>query len=214
MTKPLLLPALTLLAALSLSAGEPKTIPAPVPPPSPVPAPTSSRASATPPSTSHAEDADPFEGIVRIEAQFLNPDYRTPWQGGRPSSGSGTGWLVGKNKFITNAHVVSNSTELIIRTTNDPKPYKARILHIAHDCDLAMLEAEDAKHFENMKPLVIDSVPKLNTEVITVGYPIGGERVSVTRGVVSRIDFQSYSHSGIDQHLAIQVDAAINPGNS
>jgi S1-C subfamily serine protease len=197
MIKSLLLPAAVSLAALSLSAEEPKPTPA-----------------ALPPSTSHAEEVDPFEGIVRIEAQFLNPDYRTPWQGGRPGSGSGTGWLVGKNKFITNAHVVSNSTELTIRTTNDPKPYRARVLHIAHDCDLAMLEAEDAKHFENMKPLVIDSVPKLNTEVITVGYPIGGERVSVTRGVVSRIDFQSYTHSGIDQHLAIQVDAAINPGNS
>lgn len=171
-------------------------------------------AAPAPASTSQTAEADPFEGIVRIEASFLNPDYRTPWQGGRPSSGSGTGWIVGKNKFITNAHVVSNATELVIRTTNDPKPYKARILHIAHDCDLAMLEAEDAKHFEHMKPLEIDAVPKLNTEVITVGYPIGGERVSVTRGVVSRIDFQSYSHSGIDQHLAIQVDAAINPGNS
>ncbi|MFZ4763973.1 MAG: trypsin-like peptidase domain-containing protein [Roseimicrobium sp.] len=164
--------------------------------------------------TAQGEDADPFEGIVRIEASFLNPDYRTPWQSGRPASGSGTGWLIGKNKFLTNAHVVSNATELTIRTTNDPKPYKARVVHIAHDCDLAMLEAEDAKHFENMAPLQIDAVPKLNTEVITVGYPIGGERVSVTRGVVSRIDFQSYSHSGIDQHLAIQVDAAINPGNS
>ena len=202
MTKHLLLPAFTSLIALSLlGAEEPKTAPAPA-------------AASLPPSTAQAEDADPFEGIVRIEAQFLNPDYRTPWQGGRPSSGSGTGWLVGKNKFITNAHVVSNSTELTIRTTDDPKPYKARILHIAHDCDLAMLEAEDAEHFENIKPLKLDGVPKLNTEVITVGYPIGGERVSVTRGVVSRIDFQSYSHSGIDQHLAIQVDAAINPGNS
>ena len=200
MTKHLLLPVLTCTVALFANAEEPKT--------------PSASASGAAPAAAEVDDADPFEGIVRIEAEFLNPDYRTPWQGGRPSSGSGTGWLVGKNKFITNAHVVSNATELTIRTTNDPKPYKARVVHIAHDCDLAMLEAEDAKHFENMKPLTIDSVPKLNTEVITVGYPIGGERVSVTRGVVSRIDFQSYSHSGIDQHLAIQVDAAINPGNS
>lgn len=198
MTRSLFLPALACAVALSLNAQEAKPAPAPA-----IPVPLLA-----------AQNTDPFEGIVRIEAEFLNPDYRTPWQGGRPSSGSGTGWLVGKNKFITNAHVVSNATELTIRTTNDPKPYKARILHIAHDCDLAMLEAEDAKHFEHMKPLEIDGVPKLNTEVITVGYPIGGERVSVTRGVVSRIDFQSYSHSGIDQHLAIQVDAAINPGNS
>jgi hypothetical protein len=36
----------------------------------------------------------------------------------------------------------------------------------------------------------------------------------VTRGVVSRIDFQVYSHSRADSHLAIQIDAAINPGNS
>ncbi|QIF05627.1 trypsin-like peptidase domain-containing protein [Roseimicrobium sp. ORNL1] len=157
---------------------------------------------------------DPFEGIVRIEAEFLLPDYRTPWQAGRPTSGNGTGWLVGKNKFITNAHVVSNSTKIFIRTTDDPKPYEAKIVHIAHDCDLAMLEPLDTKRFADLKPLKLDDVPKLDTEVIAVGYPIGGDRVSVTRGVVSRIDFQSYSHSGIDQHLAIQVDAAINPGNS
>jgi hypothetical protein len=36
----------------------------------------------------------------------------------------------------------------------------------------------------------------------------------VTRGVVSRIDFQPYSHSEVDSHLTIQIDAAINPGNS
>ena len=159
-------------------------------------------------------EADPFEGIVRIEAAFLQPDYRIPWQAGRPSNGSGTGWIVGKNRFLTNAHVVSNSTKLVIRTMDDPEPHEARILFIAHDCDLAMIEAVDPKPFEKLKPLEIDGIPKLNTEVIAVGYPIGGDRMSVTRGVVSRIDFQSYSHSGIDQHLAIQVDAAINPGNS
>ncbi|MEY4482955.1 MAG: hypothetical protein RL693_407 [Verrucomicrobiota bacterium] len=161
-----------------------------------------------------AVQPDEWEGIVRIEASFLMPDYRTPWQGGRPTSGSGTGWMVGKNKFITNAHVVSNSTKLVIRTMNDPEPHEARILFIAHDCDLAMIEAVDPKFAEPLKPLKLDGIPKLNTEVIVVGYPVGGERMSVTRGVVSRIDFQSYSHSGIDQHLTIQVDAAINPGNS
>lgn len=161
-----------------------------------------------------AAQVDDWEGIVRIEASFLLPDYRTPWQGGRPTSGSGTGWMVGKNQFITNAHVVSNSTKLVIRTMNDPEPHEARIVHIAHDCDLAMIEAVDPKFAEPLKPLALHGIPKLNTEVIVVGYPVGGERMSVTRGVVSRIDFQSYSHSGIDQHLTIQVDAAINPGNS
>ncbi len=207
MTKSLLLPAILLTALqLPVLGEEPK--PASAPTPAPAAAPQERK------SESEPIQVDQFEGIVRIEADFLVPDYRTPWQAGRPTSGNGTGWLVGKNKFITNAHVVSNSTEIHIRTTDDPKPYKARILYIAHDCDLAMLEAEDAERFANVKPLALDGVPKLNTEVIAVGYPVGGERVSVTRGIVSRIDFQSYSHSGIDQHLAIQVDAAINPGNS
>jgi hypothetical protein len=43
---------------------------------------------------------------------------------------------------------------------------------------------------------------------------MGGVQLSVTRGVVSRIEMTTYAHSGVDQHLAIQTDAAINPGNS
>ncbi len=155
-----------------------------------------------------------WDGVVNIDASMQVPDYREPWNGGRPTGGSGTGFLIGKNRFLTNAHVVSNATKLVIRSSNDPEPHPARIVHIAHDCDLALLEAEDARHFEHLRPLELGGIPKLNTEVIAVGYPIGGDRISVTRGVVSRIDFRQYSHSGVDSHLAIQVDAAINPGNS
>jgi S1-C subfamily serine protease len=50
--------------------------------------------------------------------------------------------------------------------------------------------------------------------VVTLGYPVGGTRVSSTRGVVSRIDSQLYLHSGVDVHFTVQTDAAINPGNS
>src|SRR5258708_35609280 len=38
--------------------------------------------------------------------------------------------------------------------------------------------------------------------------------MSVTTGIVSRIDFQLYTHSSIDSHLAVQISAQINPGNS
>lgn len=155
-----------------------------------------------------------WDGIVNIDVSVLFPDYREPWNAGQPSGGSGTGFLIGKNRFLTNAHVVSNATKIVIRTTNDPQPHPARIVHVAHDCDLAIIEAEDGKPFEKMRQLTFGGIPKLNTEVIAVGYPIGGDRISVTRGVVSRIDFRTFSHSGVDQHLAIQVDAAINPGNS
>lgn len=41
----------------------------------------------------------------------------------------------------------------------------------------------------------------------------GGDNLSVTRGVVSRVCMSTYLHS-LDYLLTIQIDAAINPGNS
>jgi S1-C subfamily serine protease len=159
-----------------------------------------------------------LDAIVRVEVDTKQPNYRVPYNIGGMSSGNGTGFLVGPNKFLTNAHVVSNGRLIYIKKVSDPKPYKARVVHVAHDCDLAMIEVESedefAGAFSGIEPLFIGGIPKLNTTVVAVGYPIGGERISVTRGVVSRVDFRSYSHSGIDNHLTIQVDAAINPGNS
>ena len=151
---------------------------------------------------------------MRVENQSWNPNYKTPWNAGGTGGGVGTGFLVGKNQFLTNAHVVSNSRLLYIKKVDDPTPYEAEILHIAHDCDLALLGLKDYSAFKDVKPLKFGSIPQLNSTVIAVGYPIGGQRISVTRGVVSRIDFRAYAHSGVDYHLAVQVDAAINPGNS
>ena len=159
-----------------------------------------------------------LDAIVRVEVDTKKPNYRVPWNIGGMSGGNGTGFLIGKNRFLTNAHVVSNSRLIYIKKVTDPRPYKARVVNIAHDCDLALLELEEATEFDNsfkdVEPLYLGGIPKLNTTVIAVGYPIGGERISVTRGVVSRVDFRTYTHSGVDNHLTIQVDAAINPGNS
>ncbi len=46
-----------------------------------------------------------------------------------------------------------------------------------------------------------------------VGLPWGGDSLSVTVGVVSRVDMKRYGNDG-NKLLAIQIDAAINPGNS
>ncbi|CAI5974671.1 unnamed protein product [Closterium sp. NIES-64] len=49
--------------------------------------------------------------------------------------------------------------------------------------------------------------------VTVVGYPIGGDTISVTSGVVSRIEVTAYVH-GASELLGVQIDAAINSGNS
>jgi S1-C subfamily serine protease len=157
-----------------------------------------------------------YEAIVAVECSSMEVDYRTPWNPATPGGGSGTAFLIAPNLFLTNAHVVSDASRLEIKKVGDPTPYRARVKFIAHDCDLAVLElVTPAAALSNVTPLPIgNDVPKLDTEVRVIGYPIGGERISVTRGVVSRVDYQGYTHSGVDQHLAIQIDAAINPGNS
>ncbi len=156
----------------------------------------------------------PAASVVRISTTAQQPDYSVPWNPGNVGSGVGAGFVIEGKRIMTNAHVVSNATFITVVKEGDPTPWEARVLHIAHDCDLAILGVYDEKFFEGTKPLDFGGIPALESTVSAYGYPIGGDRLSVTTGVVSRIDFQPYSHSEVDSHLAIQIDAAINPGNS
>ncbi len=152
--------------------------------------------------------------VVRINVTTREPDYRSPWSPGGMSGGVGAGFVIAGNRVMTNAHVVSNAVFISLERNGDPRRYAARVQHIAHDCDLAVLEVDDDRFFKDMPALQFGGVPEIESTVFAYGFPIGGRRYSVTRGVVSRIDFQTYAHSDIDAHLAIQIDAAINPGNS
>ncbi len=154
------------------------------------------------------------QSVVRITTSTQRPDYRNPWNPGSVGGGVGAGFVIDGERILTNAHVVSDSRLLTVQKEGDPTKYVARVEHAAHDCDLAVLKVETPGFFKNTKPLQFGGIPALESQVSVYGYPIGGDRMSVTQGVVSRIDFQTYSHSGVDAHLTIQIDAAINPGNS
>lgn len=154
------------------------------------------------------------QSLVRISTTSQEPNYRVPWSGGEITGGVGAGFIISGNRIMTNAHVVSNGRFLTISKEGDPKPYPARRLFVAHDCDLALLTVDDPAFFKGTTALEFGGIPAIESTVSVFGYPIGGDRLSVTRGIVSRVDFLPYSHSGADSHLTIQIDAAINPGNS
>ena len=154
------------------------------------------------------------KSLVRITATSVEPDYKAPWNAGGLERGVGAGFVIDGNRILTNAHVVSNSRYLTVERDGDPNKYRARVLFVAHDCDLALITVDAPNFFKNMVPLKFGGIPALESAVSAYGYPIGGERMSVTTGIVSRVDFQLYTHSSIDQHLAIQISAQINPGNS
>jgi S1-C subfamily serine protease len=157
---------------------------------------------------------DVHKSIVRITTTAQDPDYRVPWNPGSISTGIGAGFVIDGNRILTNAHVVSNGRFISVQRENDPRQYSGEVKFIAHDCDLAIVKISDPNFFKTMVPLHLGPLPTIQSGVDVYGYPIGGERLSVTQGIVSRIDFESYSHSGADSHLAVQIDAAINPGNS
>ena len=115
---------------------------------------------------------------------------------------------------MTNAHVVGWGRQIMVRRFQDPRPYVAKVRFVAHDCDLALLEVEDDHFFDGLEALSFGELPKVRSAVVTCGYPAGGEQISYTRGVVSRIEVQAYAHPGNRSFLAVQTDAAINPGNS
>ncbi|HVF71055.1 MAG TPA: trypsin-like peptidase domain-containing protein [Chthoniobacterales bacterium] len=154
------------------------------------------------------------KSLVRITATEVEPDYRAPWNSGGVQRGIGAGFVIEGNRIMTNAHVVSNARYLTVERDGDPNKYPATVLFVAHDCDLALLKVGSADFFKNMVPLTFGGIPALESTVSAYGYPLGGDRMSVTTGIVSRIDFQLYTHSSIDSHLAIQISAQINPGNS
>ena len=154
------------------------------------------------------------KSLVRITATSVEPDYRAPWNAGALQRGVGAGFVVSGNRIMTNAHVVANSRYVTVERDGDPNKYPATVQFIANDCDLALITVSAPDFFKNMIPLKFGGIPTLESTVSAYGYPIGGERMSVTTGIVSRIDFQLYTHSSVDQHLAIQISAQINPGNS
>jgi S1-C subfamily serine protease len=152
--------------------------------------------------------------VVRIVNFSQRGNWYSPWDVTDVAQGTGTGFVIDGGLIMTNAHVISDSRLLVLFIHNDPEPYVAELVHVAHDCDLALVRPVDPGVLSDVLPLKIGDLPTLGSVVDTLGYPAGGTQISSTRGVVSRIDETLYIHSGVDLHVSVQTDAAINPGNS
>ena len=161
------------------------------------------------------EDAkvDISKSVVRIITTRQAPLYNPPWYIDTPQITSGSGSIIGNNKIITNAHLVADHTFVEVQKSQDTKKYTATVEFIGYDCDLAILSVEDSTFFVDVQALDIDDNVSVRDKVSVYGFPIGGEKISVTEGIISRIGMINYPYSG-NFLLSLQVDAAINPGNS
>src|SRR5665213_150564 len=158
--------------------------------------------------------ADPLrKSLVKIFATVQYPNYWEPWRVGAQEEISGSGCIISGNRILTNAHVVSNQVFIQVLKEGDTKKYTAVRESVSHDSDLAVLKVLDKKFFKGTQPVKFGGVPSLKDKVAVYGFPVGGEKLSITEGGISRIEVITYAHSQ-RSILGLQTDAAINPGNS
>jgi S1-C subfamily serine protease len=153
------------------------------------------------------------ESVVKISASMRYPDLVRPWTKQSPSEASGTGVVLEGKRILTNAHVVLYASQLFVETSQSGDKRAATVESVSPGMDLAVLKLEDESFFEGRTPIRrTAALPQVKESVLAYGYPQGGSSLSITKGIVSRIEFVPYNEG--TSGLRIQVDAAINPGNS
>ncbi|WVZ73712.1 hypothetical protein U9M48_021991 [Paspalum notatum var. saurae] len=154
-----------------------------------------------------------MDAVVKVFCVHTEPNFSLPWQRKRQYSSSSSGFIIGGRRVLTNAHSVEHYTQVKLKKRGSDTKYLATVLAIGTECDIALLTVSDDEFWEGVSPVEFGTLPALQDAVTVVGYPIGGDTISVTSGVVSRIEILSYVH-GSTELLGLQIDAAINSGNS
>jgi S1-C subfamily serine protease len=151
--------------------------------------------------------------VVKVFSTLRYPDPFKPWTKQAPSEISGSGVVIEGQRILTNAHVVLYSSQVQIQANQAGDKISATVVAVAPGIDLAVLKLDDESFFKTHAPIHrAAALPDIKDPVLAYGFPTGGNALSITKGIISRIEFVPYNYpvSG----LRIQIDAAINPGNS
>jgi S1-C subfamily serine protease len=162
---------------------------------------------------SNAPDSKIRESVVKISATLRYPELTNPWRKHAAQEASGSGVIIDGKRILTNAHVVLYASQLFVESHDSSDKLPAKVEAVSPGIDLAILRLEDESFFEKRAPVArTSSLPEVRDSVLVYGYPQGGSSQSITKGIVSRIEFTGYNE-GLSG-LRVQIDAAINPGNS
>jgi S1-C subfamily serine protease len=158
--------------------------------------------------SSHVENS-----VVKIFSTLRRPDPYKPWAKATPQDVTGSGVIIEGKRILTNAHVVGYASQVQIQASQDGDKVGATVVAVARGMDLALLKLDDESYFDKHPALPRASVlPDVREQVFAYGYPVGGNSLSITKGIVSRVEFVPYGFGNAG--LRVQIDAPINPGNS
>jgi len=151
--------------------------------------------------------------VVKVFSTARFPDPFKPWTKQAPKEATGSGVVLEGRRILTNAHVVMYASEVQVQANQAGEKISATVEAISPGIDLAILKLDDETFFDSHAPLArASTLPEIKDAVLAYGYPTGGTSLSITKGIVSRIEYATYNFPMAG--LRIQIDAAINPGNS
>lgn len=153
------------------------------------------------------------DSVVKVFSTIRQPDTTKPWTKQSPQEATGTGVIIEGHRILTNAHVVLYASQVQVQANQAGDKISATVEFAAPGIDLAVLKLEEDSFFDHRPPLQrANLLPEVKDAVMAYGFPTGGTSLSITKGIVSRIEFTAYNYP--TSALLIQIDAAINPGNS
>lgn len=128
--------------------------------------------------------------------------------------GAGSGFVFDDSgHIVTNYHVVQGGDNFVVTFYNDPKRYKAKIVGVAPDKDIAVLKLGEKP--AKLSPITFGSSKDLlvGQYSFAIGSPFGLD-YTLTTGVISALGRKIEGIGGVKINDMIQTDAAINMGNS
>lgn len=135
--------------------------------------------------------------------------------GGAPTQeGSGSGWVLDRQgHIVTNYHVIENSDFVSVTLSASKEPFTAQIVGSDPQNDIAVLKIDAPP--EALFPVTLgeSSSLKVGQKIFAIGNPFGLER-TMTVGIVSSLGRTLRSKTGRLIKNIIQIDAALNQGNS
>lgn len=176
-------------------------------------APAAAPSPSTPIAPAEAKATAVENSVVKVFSTVRYPEVFRPWSKQAPSEISGSGVVIEGNRILTNAHVVMYASQIQVQANQSGDKLSATVVALAPGIDLAVLKLDDESFFETHPPLArATTLPDIKDPVLAYGFPTGGNSLSITKGIISRIEFVPYNFPTFG--LRIQIDAAINPGNS
>ncbi|TAF56896.1 MAG: serine protease [Sphingobacteriia bacterium] len=151
-------------------------------------------------------DLEAVKQKQKVQGSIINEVKTKIPQNARFLSG-GSGFLVESNGLlVTNAHILRGTGAVVVN--NKGEEFKASIVYIDHERDLALLQIKD-EEFSALKFLpytVKKSNANLGEEVFTLGYP--------RNEIVYGMGYLSAKSGFNGDTMSYQVQISAHPGNS